>query len=713
MTVKEDQTTLLDEELTITSKKFNHNLIPWVGLGLIVLLGTFLRFYKLGEYSIGNTYYAATVQSMLTSWKNFFFAAFEPGGSVTVDKPPLGFWVQAVSGYFLGVNGFSLALPQALAGVLSIPLLYILVKKYFGIYAGLVSAAVLAVVPVTVATERNNTIDGLLVFVLLLAAWAFITATESGKLRYLVLGAILVGLGFNIKMLQAFMPLPAFYGIYFIGAKQTWWKRIIHLSAASVVLVVVSLSWAVVVDMIPPEDRPFIGSSTNNTVMELIVGHNGLSRLGLNQRGPDRNALRVRDDGQSGPPPQDGGQGFVQPPQGNGPPNPPQAGFPPKQGNQQPGNNFPPPPNNNQAGQSQRPPNQPGGDGPQDGGRGPGRNGEVGEASALRMFTEPLVTEMSWLLPFGIMGGFVALFAIRWSWPLNEKHIGIFLWSGWLLPSLAYFSFTTGLFHRYYLIMVGPPLAALVGITIWAVLQFMKRNRYLGWGLTFILSGITIAFEIFTVKSYPDYSIVVTVVSLISWIFGMGLLLLGSSNKWLRKAAITIVLIGLLIAPFTWSLMTTLNTNPNVALPTAGTNSDQRTPPNAPDLTMDSRTEKILEFLLENTNPDSYLMATLNARGAAPYILATSRPVLTFGGFKGSDDVISAEEFAVMVDNDEIQYVLGLPNQKRDITKWMVINCSIVNPETGFTAPMNFSGFGNNPGNPQSEQGGLYDCGSS
>ena len=95
-----------------------------VGLGLIVLLGAFLRFYELGAYSIGNTYYAATVQSMLTSWHDFFFASFEPGGSVTVDKPPMGFWIQAVSAYFLGVNGFALALPQALAGVLSIPLLY-------------------------------------------------------------------------------------------------------------------------------------------------------------------------------------------------------------------------------------------------------------------------------------------------------------------------------------------------------------------------------------------------------------------------------------------------------------------------------------------------------------------------------------------------------------------------------------------------------------
>ena len=104
-------------------------LVVIAALLLIILLGAFLRFYRLGAYSVGNAYYAATVQSMLTSWHNFFFAAFEPGGSVTVDKAPLGFWVQAASAYALGVNGFGLAFPQALAGVLSIPLLYVTVRR--------------------------------------------------------------------------------------------------------------------------------------------------------------------------------------------------------------------------------------------------------------------------------------------------------------------------------------------------------------------------------------------------------------------------------------------------------------------------------------------------------------------------------------------------------------------------------------------------------
>lgn len=80
-----------------------------VAASLIAILaaGAFLRFYQLGQSGV-NDYYAAAVKSMLLSWKNFFFVAFEPGGSLSLDKPPLGFWIEAVSAYFFGVNGWAL-----------------------------------------------------------------------------------------------------------------------------------------------------------------------------------------------------------------------------------------------------------------------------------------------------------------------------------------------------------------------------------------------------------------------------------------------------------------------------------------------------------------------------------------------------------------------------------------------------------------------------
>lgn len=255
---------------------------------LVIVIMAFslgLHLYNIESIGDANAYYTAAVESMLKSWSNFFFVAAEPGGSVTVDKPPLGLWIEAVFAYFLGVSGFSTSLPNILAGVFGIPLLYAMVKKYMGELAGLVAAFVMAITPVFVATNRNNTMDGMLVFFLLMAAWAFIQATEKKSLPWLLAGAFIVGLGFNIKMLQAFLPLPAFYSLYFFGSQEGWIRKIFNLGIATALMIGVSLSWAVVVDLVPAESRPYIGSSEDNSVLGLIFGHNGVSRLGRNGGG--------------------------------------------------------------------------------------------------------------------------------------------------------------------------------------------------------------------------------------------------------------------------------------------------------------------------------------------------------------------------------------------------------------------------------------------
>lgn len=670
-----------------------------VGLGVIVLLGAFLRFYELGAYSIGNTYYAATVQSMLTSWHNFFFVSFEPGGSVTVDKPPLGFWIQAVSAYFLGVNGFALALPQALAGVLSIPLLYSMVKRQFGAWAGLIAALVLAITPVTVSTERNNTIDGLLVFVLLLATWAFLRAVRLGRLRYLLLGAFLVGLGFNIKMLQAFMPLPALYALYLLGAPHPWWKRILHLAGATVLLLAVSLSWAIVVDLTPPEDRPFIGSSDDNTVMELITGHNGLSRL-ISMR---RSASQAN----VSPPSQPPSAGQRSGPGGQFPQNlpPPNSGQPPGQSSQ----NRPP--------QQSGPMNQPGNPPTQPGG---GRNQEVGEAGVLRLFTEPLVTEAGWLLPLALLG-IPVLVVLGWQWPfgrlrttpLTDKHLALVLWAGWLLPEVVYFTFTSGLFHAYYLIMLGPPLAALVGATAWALWRVSERRRWLGWMLLALLVGIAIVFQMVTLWNYPDYGLWIAPIAIVLFVLSLGILALTEwrDRPWLGKAVVGVTLVAAMVAPLAWSGLTALNTRANVALPRSGPNTGQAGRQNMLSI-LSPPQEAILDYLLDNTDPDGYLVATLSSHGASPYILATSRPVLTFGGFSGRDDVVDVDQLSQMVADGELRFVLGdqgLARQKPEIVAWLTDNCTTVNIP-GATQP----GLANNqsfrPAGP-GQVNVLYDCG--
>src|SRR5690242_9242571 len=145
-----------------------------LALGGIMLISIFMNFFQLGQNGFGNLYYAAGVRSMLDNWHNFFFVSYDPGGFVTIDKPPLGFWIQTLSAKLLGFTAFSVLLPEALAGVLSVLILYRLVRRHFGVVAGLLASLALAVSPISVVTNRNNTIDSLLTLALLLGAWAVI-----------------------------------------------------------------------------------------------------------------------------------------------------------------------------------------------------------------------------------------------------------------------------------------------------------------------------------------------------------------------------------------------------------------------------------------------------------------------------------------------------------------------------------------------------------
>src|SRR4051812_32502430 len=167
---------------------------PPIGLAAIALLAAGLNLWGLQRAGYANAYYAAAVLSMLQNWHNFLFVSFDPGGFVSIDKPPLGFWVQAASAKLLGFSGVAILLPEALAGIGSVLLTYHLVKRAFGSGTGLLAALILALTPVSVSVSRNNTIDSLLVFTLLLATWAAFKAAESGELKWLLITAAVVGL---------------------------------------------------------------------------------------------------------------------------------------------------------------------------------------------------------------------------------------------------------------------------------------------------------------------------------------------------------------------------------------------------------------------------------------------------------------------------------------------------------------------------------------
>lgn len=247
-------------------------------LTAILLLTAWLALWKIWELGDGNAYYTAAVKSMLTSRRNFFFVSFDPGGFIAVDKPPLGLWLQCLSCLVFGVGGWSAALPEALCSVGSVAVTYSLVRRGWGAPAALLAALLTATTPIFIAVSRTNCLDASLVFVCLLALLAAVKAAEGGGLKWLVLSMALLGLGFNIKMFQAFMFLPAVCLVYLFTAEPPRPKRFLHLALSVAVLLAVSLSWCVAADLTPAENRPYVGGSVSNSALELAVGYNGILR---------------------------------------------------------------------------------------------------------------------------------------------------------------------------------------------------------------------------------------------------------------------------------------------------------------------------------------------------------------------------------------------------------------------------------------------------
>lgn len=695
-------TETLPQQNSFLSKKLFAGISPAMLIVLAIMIFSFaIHIYNIDAIGTANEYYTAAVESMLKSWSNFFFVAAEPGGSVTVDKPPLGLWIQTIFAYFLGVSGFTVTLPNILAGVFGIPLLYVMVKKYMGELAGIIAGFVMAITPVFIATNRNNTMDGMLVFTLLLAAFAFIQATETGKKRWLFLGAFIVGLGFNIKMLQAFLPLPAFYALYFFASKETWLRKIINLSLATVLLIAVSLSWAIAVDLTPAENRPYIGSSDNNTVFGLMFGHNGISRLD-NQR--DNNT----------PPngPQTGSAPDVYPmPEGRTPPqqaltaceNQSQGSscsFTMPNGREINGSCITPP-NSTElacAPQGMIPQNQSMNQQPNNNGNGgvPFSN-ETGSPGALRFFTQPLSKQMSWLLPFALISIVLALFGSKIKLPVESNiHKALILWGGWLLTCVVFFSMISGIFHAYYAIMLAPALGAMVGI---GFAHLWNTNKTWAFVALVISAIITIAFQIFATTQYNEFS---------RWMFGI-LILLGCGTTLIfikKRLAYIMVLASMLIIPLYWSMMTVGNSSNN-NLPTAyeGQRGGDRARANQPPADNNNRENvnaELVQFLQANTQDVEYLVAVPSSQQGANLVIETGRPVLYMGGFGGGDEVVSVDDLQTMVANGELRYVLyGGDRGKQNISNWLNSSCTVVN---------GFDVMTNTPRGGENQNMKLYEC---
>ncbi len=685
---------------------------PRLALVGVMLISIFMNFYQLGQNGFGNLYYAAGVRSMLDNLHNFFFVSYDPGGFVTLDKPPLGFWLQVASSKLFGFTPFSVLLPQALAGVLSVLLLYYLVRRHFGVVAGLLAALALALSPISVVTNRNNTIDSTLALVLLVGAWAVIRAAETGKLRWLLLCAFAVGIGFNVKMLEAYLVVPAFALLYLLASPRTVWTRIGHLVLAGIFLLAISLSWALAVDLTPASQRPYVGSSQDNSEISLAFGYNGIDRLlGAFGRGP----------------------------RGNNPPRSTNAA-----GNGEPTTGTPPTNSNNGfpgSGTNAASPQPPGGAGGMFG---------TGTPGPLRLFGQELGGQIGWLLPLAILGVIALAWQRRPRPQSDSQQQSLILWGMWLLTMGVFFSIA-GFFHQYYLTEMAPAIAALVGIGIVIMWQDYRRSGWRGWLLPLAIVATAVE-QVYLLSNYPTWGQwmipLIVVLSIIAVVVLVGArvapnIRVKAPNVHFLLPALGIGILSLMFAPTVWAAIPVIQ-DTTAQLPVAGPAQVDAFAGNpgrerglrggnfGGDGNATANTQ-LIHYLETRQGNATYLVAVSSSMSADDIILATNKPVMALGGFSGSDPILTTNQLASLVAQGTVRFFLlgsfgpsqqlppqfldRIPEQYRDrlrggfggggfgqqsaLTTWVTQHCSVVPASRWQSTSTGTSSGGANQ---------LYDC---
>jgi 4-amino-4-deoxy-L-arabinose transferase-like glycosyltransferase len=260
----------------------------WVRPSVLALLAAtaVLYLWGLGSSGWANNYYAAAVQAGTQDWKAWLFGSLDAGNAITVDKPPAAMWVMGLFGRLFGFNAFTMLLPEALMGVAAVALLYATVRRTSGPASGLIAGAVLALTPVAALMFRFNNPDALLVLLLVAAAYCMVRATETASTRWIALAGCAIGFAFLTKMLQAFLVVPGLALAFLVAAPVGMWKRIGKLLVGAATMVVSAGWYIAVVSLWPADSRPYIAGSTDNSLLQLAFGYNGIERIAGNEGGP-------------------------------------------------------------------------------------------------------------------------------------------------------------------------------------------------------------------------------------------------------------------------------------------------------------------------------------------------------------------------------------------------------------------------------------------
>ncbi|MFJ4185242.1 ArnT family glycosyltransferase [Kitasatospora sp. NPDC089509] len=638
------------------------------------------------DHSQYHAFYADAVRSMTESWKAFLFGSFDPAGTITLDKLPGFLWPQALSARVFGFHPWALTLPQVVEGVLSVLVMYRVVRRWAGADAGLLAAAALTLTPVAAGLFRTAVEDAAFTLLLLLAADAAQRAAHTARLRPLLLAGVWVGLAFQTKMLEAWAVLPALAAVYLLAAPARLRRRVGHVALAGLVTLVVSASWMLAVTVTPAQDRPYVDGTTDNSAFSMVVGYNFLNRFSaLGMSAAQTGSVQaVRGGG--------GGVGGASTPQ-----------------NAEPA----------QAAQDSQ---------------GPGGGGGGKDGGWTKMFGAQFAPQTGWLYPLAA----VAL-ACGLAWRRREPRTdvlraGYVLWGAWLGVFFLVFSAGSVGGHSYYMGVIAAPLAALGGAGTVLLWRGFREGGARAWALPVAIAG-TVAWSAHLAREFPAFLpwLAPTVVGLgaVALALLAAVALKRVTGRGFAPVGLLAGVAAMLVAPAAWASSVLTSAYGASGMGTVGPSGGGRhtstqgaaaamTAPgtrhgggfgtggfgggfgaSSEHLTAPARA--LYDYLQAHRDGARYLFAASSWSAASPFILATGDEVLPMGGFSGSAPSPTLPEVQQLIGKGELRYVLLDADRApgtadaAEVHSWVRASCTPV-PATDV------------PGLPPSTGRQLYHC---
>ncbi len=607
-------------------------------LAAVLALSGVLNCYSLAQNGYANTFYSAAVKSMLGSLHDFIFNSFDPGGLITVDKPPLALWVQTVSAKLFGFSPLSLLVPEAIAGVLAVAVVYWALVRPFGRAAAFTAALALAVFPAFVAVSRDNGPDPVLILLMTLACFAALRAIASGRLRTLVISGALIALAFNTKTLAAYLVVPPIALAYALCAPRTLRARFAHLLTAGVVMLAISLAWLVFVDLTPASQRPYVGGSLHNSELGLTFAYNGLGRIGGQE-------------GAHGRIPERPGGSLLTAPS--------------------------PPANTAEAGAATTAPT------PTvptlAHGLTTGQGSWAGNPGPLRLLDSELGRQGGWILPLALANliafALVLVLAFRRRGdPRSDSVFGnrialgderlaeVIVFGGWFLLEAIVLSFAGGIVHPYYASALAPGAAAMTGAGVWLYASLARaRSRLVVLFAVAVIVTVAAQSRLLERDHYLKW---LPALLVLGALLGIAAVLLGALRRDRGSArslpnptlVITATFALLMIAPTAYATTTWLApvdgtfpaAGPHAAAGPGGVGLEGADPPVF---------KSLVRYLATHQAGSRFSVLTVSSVTAAPLILMGSNAA-ALGGYGGTDPALDGPRLAALVARAEARYVL-------------------------------------------------------